>query len=101
MGCTSCNAEVQFLPEQVLHAYFFCLLSSDLTGDVFKRLGRRCSILAITINVIHTKAQVEISVQCAQSQQTRQNHDTAVHHVIFLEILTGRSQTTEEFQFKS
>lgn len=68
MECMSCDLEVQFLPEQVLHAYFFCLLSSDLTGDMFKRLGCGCSILEITINIIHTKAQMEISVQCTQSQ---------------------------------
>lgn len=57
------------LPEQVLYAYFLCLLSSDLTGDMFKCLGCWRSILEITINIIHTKAQIEISVQCTQSQQ--------------------------------
>lgn len=60
----SCDSEVQFLPEQVLHSYFLCLLSSNLTGDMFKRLGCWCSILEITINIIQTKAQKELSVQC-------------------------------------
>lgn len=39
--CTHC------VPEQVLHSHFLCLLSSNLTGDMFKCLGCWSSILKI------------------------------------------------------
>lgn len=65
----SCDSEAQSLPEQVLHAYFLCLLSSDLTGDMFERLGCWRSILEIAIDIIQTQEQMEMSVQCTQSQQ--------------------------------
>ena len=42
-----CESKVCLEPQQVLHSHFLRFFSSNLTGDVFKRLGRWSAILGI------------------------------------------------------